>query len=84
MSETKLIKIDSLNGKAPHVRHRAVVNQVKRPYWNGAPNFQILNSEAALTLCGRSLSNFISAENHSLNFTDGTVYAIECKGCFAE
>lgn len=81
-TEPKMIKVDSTHGKAPHKRHRAVVNEVRRPYWNGA-GVRILYSEVALTLCGRSLSNFTNAENLNLNFADnGGVYAVECEHCF--
>lgn len=81
-TEPKLIKVDSTHGKAPHKRHRAVVNEVRRPYRNGA-SVKILYSEVALTLCGRSLSNFMNAENLSLDFADsGGVYAVECEHCF--
>lgn len=73
----KIIPIDTFgSGKAPHVRHRAVVNSVRRPVGN-----RILNSQIALTVCGRAISNFFTAEKVSLNFTDGRVYAKECARC---
>lgn len=83
MSKDKVIKIDSRNSRRPHVRHRAIVNKVRVPYSGAAlDDDKVLNSEIALTVCGRAISNFWNAEDTSLLFTNGDTYARECDRCF--
>lgn len=72
-----IIQIDTINGKAPHVRHRAVINRVRRPVGD-----RILNSEVAMTVCARAICNFTNAEKLSLNFADGSVFSKQCSLCY--
>lgn len=72
--------IDSMNNR-PHVRHRAVINRIFRPCIDGG-RVKLLTSQIATTICGRSLSNYMSAGDSSLTFTNGRVFATECARCF--
>jgi hypothetical protein len=74
----KIIEIDSLNVR-PHTRHRAIVNKVRKPCGD-----RVLDSSIAMTLCGRAIGWFTKTIGTSLTFEDGTVYAVQCRGCYPE
>ena len=76
MPTNSIVEIDSLNVR-PHTRHRAVVNKVRKPCGD-----RILDSEIAMTLCGRAIGWFTETLGAGLMLTDGSVYATQCKGCY--
>jgi hypothetical protein len=82
MSKLPIISVDTMQGKSPHVRHAAVVNEIRKPVVDKDHRVKILSSIIAVTLCGRTLSNFMNADKTSLRFTDGSVFAVECERCF--
>ena len=81
MKASEIISVDSLTRQRPHIRHRAVVNKVRRPYANKG-HVRVLDSELAITICGRMLSSFADASDTGLNKSDGDVYAEQCIPCF--
>lgn len=75
----ELTKIDSL-GSRPHKRHLAVVSRIKAPHRNGV--VKLLDSQVAVTVCGRYVGWFTDASDTSLLFQNGEVYAVQCASCF--
>jgi hypothetical protein len=82
----ELESIDTRGGKAPHKRHRATINTILIPGFDKAsnPEKDILSGSLAVTRCGRYLRQFNLADHVSLTDTEGGVYSVECKICFAE
>lgn len=81
----RLRKVDTRNGKAPHRRHVAVINQIRIPGFKpkaGEPG-DVLNGEVAATRCQKMLRRFWTADDVSLLNSEGGVYSEECPTCFA-
>lgn len=70
-------KIDTRRTR-PHVRHHALISEIS-VFGEGV---KIYKNDIAATKCGKYIVQFGKADNLSLDFTDGSVYSVECPKCF--
>lgn len=84
LAQVKLRKVDTRGGKAPHARHLAVINQIVVCGYKPKPGERgdLLNGQVAATRCGKMLRNFWTADDVSLQDSEGGEYARECPRCF--